>query len=156
MTDPILSHQLVQDAPTKMPEIVRSMHHTAAKALEDAARELETEMQSHIGLMREEAEQLRIQGDGQAATIEALSTLIRDTHTTFKEQADKIAKFRNGDNHDPALAHVADSRDLRTDPGVGVSPGTDTVIPIKKDGGQRRSGDELRRDLEDDNFGRAV
>ena len=93
---PVISEQLVENAPAQMPQIVRSMHHTAAEALEQAAHHLEQEMQSHLALMREAAEQLRIQGDGQAATIEALSTLIRDTHAGFKEQADKLARFRAG------------------------------------------------------------
>jgi len=90
---------LVAQAPHKMPEIVRTMHATAAQALEDAADMLEHEMQSHIQLMREEAQTLRAQGDIQANTIEALSTLIRDTHDAFKVQADKLASFRAGEPH---------------------------------------------------------
>jgi hypothetical protein len=93
---PVISETLVERAPAQMPAIVRSMHHTAAQALDDAAQHLEHEMQSHIALMREEAERLRIQGDSQALTIEALSTLIRDTHNSFKQQADKLARFRSG------------------------------------------------------------
>jgi len=88
---------LVNQAPEKMPEIVRSMHATAAQALEDAATMLEHEMQSHISLMREEAANLRTQGDNQANTIEALSVLIRDTHKAFQVQADRLASFRMGE-----------------------------------------------------------
>lgn len=93
---PTISDALVQQAPAKMPEIVRSMHHTAAQSLEDAASMLEHEMQSHVQLMRDEADQLRIQGDGQAATIEMLSALIRETHNTFKVQAERLTRFRTG------------------------------------------------------------
>ena len=92
--------ELVNQAPEKMPEIVRTMHSTAAKALEDAAEMLEHEMQSHIRLMRDEAQTLRTQGDVQANTIEALSLLIRDTHNAFKTQADKLASFRAGEQND--------------------------------------------------------
>jgi len=88
---------LVNQAPEKMPEIVRSMHATAAQALEDAATMLEHEMQSHISLMRDEAANLRTQGDHQANTIEALSVLIRDTHKAFQVQADRLASFRMGE-----------------------------------------------------------
>lgn len=90
---------LVQQAPAKMPEIVRAMHDTAAKALEDAADMLEHEMQSHVQMMRDEASLLRTQGQSQANTIEALSTLIRDTHNTFRQQADKLAGFRSGESN---------------------------------------------------------
>jgi hypothetical protein len=91
--------ELVKQAPEKMPEIVRAMHSTAAQALEDAATMLEHEMQSHIALMREEAQTLRAQGENQANTIEALSLLIRDTHKTFQVQADKLASFRAGEQN---------------------------------------------------------
>ena len=104
------SPELVEQAPEKMPEIVRTMHATAAQALEDAAEMLEHEMQSHIQLMRDEAQTLRAQGDIQANTIEALSVLIRDTHNTFKTQADKLASFRageqNGTSQNPAQDQV--------------------------------------------------
>jgi len=93
------SPELVEQAPEKMPEIVRTVHATAAQALEDAATMLEHEMQSHIQLMREEAHTLRSQGDIQANTIEALSLLIRDTHNAFKVQADKLASFRAGEQN---------------------------------------------------------
>jgi hypothetical protein len=89
-----INRELVEQAPEKMPEIVRSMHHTAAQAIDDAAMLLEREMQSHIQLMRDEADHLRNQGDGQAATIEALSLLIREAHNTFQVQADKLSSFR--------------------------------------------------------------
>jgi len=89
-----INRELVEQAPEKMPEIVRSMHHTAAQAIDDAATLLEREMQSHIQLMRDEADHLRNQGDGQAATIEALSLLIREAHNTFQVQADKLTRFR--------------------------------------------------------------
>jgi len=89
-----INRELVEQAPEKMPEIVRSMHHTAAQAIDDAAMLLEREMQSHIQLMRDEADNLRNQGDGQAATIEALSLLIREAHNTFQVQADKLSQFR--------------------------------------------------------------
>src|SRR4249920_1204192 len=88
-----INRELVEQAPEKMPEIVRSMHHTAAQAIDDAASLLEREMQSHIQLMRDEADNLRNQGDGQAATIEALSLLIREAHNTFQVQADKLSSF---------------------------------------------------------------
>ena len=91
-----ISESLVERAPAEMPAIVRSMHHTAAQALDDAAEHLEREMQSHIALMREAANELRAQGDSQAMTIEALSHLIRDTHNAFKGQADRLARFRAG------------------------------------------------------------
>jgi len=93
------SPELVEQAPEKMPEIVRTMHATAAQALEDAAEMLEHEMQSHIQLMRDEATTLRNQGDIQANTIEALSLLIRDTHNAFKTQAAKLASFRAGEQN---------------------------------------------------------
>ena len=89
-----INRELVEQAPEKMPEIVRSMHHTAAQAIDDAAMLLEREMQSHIQLMRDEADNLRNQGEGQAATIEALSLLIREAHNTFQVQADKLSQFR--------------------------------------------------------------
>lgn len=95
-----ISPELVDQAPERMPEIVRSMHATAAKALDDAAAMLEHEMQSHIQLMRDEANALRTQGDSQASTIEALSVLIRDTHKAFKVQADRLASFRAGERED--------------------------------------------------------
>ena len=115
-----MSAELVAQAPTKMPEIVRTMHDTAAQALEDAATMLEHEMQSHIQMMREEAQSLRSQGVAQANTIEALSTLIRDTHSAFRVQADKLASFRAGEPHDvqtgngvPPIPPSAISDDLR-------------------------------------------
>ena len=95
-----ISPDLVNQAPAKMPEIVRSMHATAAQALEDAATMLEQEMQSHIQLMRDEASSLRAQGENQANTIEALSVLIRDTHKAFQVQADRLASFRMGDRNE--------------------------------------------------------
>jgi len=101
-----ISPELVNSAPEKMPEIVRSMHATAAQSLEDAADMLEQEMQSHIRLMRDEAANLRSQGDSQANTIEALSVLIRDTHKAFRVQADKLASFRMGELNG-AQDHVA-------------------------------------------------
>ena len=88
---PVISETLVERAPEQMPAIVRSMHHTAADALDTAALHLEEEMRSCLVLMRDEADRLRSQGDSQASTIELLATLIRDTHTAFKSQADKLA-----------------------------------------------------------------
>jgi hypothetical protein len=94
---PVISESLVERAPAEMPAIVRSMHHTAAEALDRAADHLEREMQSHIALMRDAANELRVQGDSQALTIEALSNLIKDTHGAFKAQADRLARFRAGE-----------------------------------------------------------
>src|SRR5688572_10157286 len=94
-----INPELVNQAPEKMPEIVRTMHATAAQSLEDAATMLEHEMQSHIQLMREEAQTLRTQGENQANTIEALSVLIRDTHKAFQVQADRLASFRAGEQN---------------------------------------------------------
>jgi len=111
--------ELVDQAPEKMPEIVRTMHATAAQALEDAAEMLEHEMQSHIQLMRDEAATLRNQGDIQANTIEALSLLIRDTHNAFKTQAAKLASFRAGESNgtpNPPQDKPADFSDWRAPP----------------------------------------
>lgn len=93
---PLTHAPLVERAPEQMPEIVRRMHDTVAKSLEDAADALEAEMQSKVQLMRDEAQSLRAQGESQAISIEQLSTVLRDANRVFRSEADKLMRFRAG------------------------------------------------------------